>query len=247
MSNIFIYLIFSLIAQAGQISQKKLNQSLIKSVRNGNLDNVKDLLSQGADINCVDELGDRPLTVAIENQNFNLVEQLLENSANVDATDGNRRTPLMLAMEPQDLRKKSSKLIFEKVLDHCPNLAIEDLDSNTALNDAVEANNCYYLQKLLERYDTEYLSTIKNKNGQNLTDLVLQEHDQHKTNLLCNYPIFKNQVAMKLISKITNIASQECHLSAEVISTLAHGLDKFPEFVKPSKKPRLEANHHYFI
>lgn len=234
-------LLFSLLAS--EINQKKLNSGLIQSINHNNLESVRIFLAQGADKNCANRRGDRPITLAIENQNLALVNELLDIGADVDAVDGNNRTPLMLAMEYQNSESKS---IFDRVLVNCPNLAIEDLDGNTALTDAVEAKDCYYLNKLLTSFDSEYLAAIKNKNGQNLTDLVLQERNSRKTMLLCNYPIFKNQVAKKLISKITNIASHDCPLSAEVVATLAHGLDKFPEFGEIRKKPKIE-EHNYFI
>jgi ankyrin repeat protein len=242
-----ICLIISFFLQSGEISQKKLNLKLIQLVQNGNLATIKNILDQGADLNCANKLGDRPLTLAIENQNLGVLNELLRRGADVNALNGNLRTPLMVAMECQDLRRKTSKQIFESILDHCPNLAIEDLDGNTALSDAVEAHSCYYLQQILKRFAPEHLAAIKNKNGHNLTDLVLQEHDSRKTKLLCDYQPFKNQVARKLISKISNIASQDGQLSAEVISTLVHGLNEFPELVKERKKPRLEHEYNYFI
>jgi hypothetical protein len=229
---------------AGEITQRKLNSLLIKSINHNKLAAVNTYLEQGADINCANRLGDRPITLAIEKQNYPLVHELLARGADVDAHDGNNRTPLMLAMECQN---SDSKAIFERVLVDCPDLAIADLDGNTALTDAVEAKDCYYLKKILTIYDAGYLAGIKNKNNQNLTDLVLQEQDSRKLHLLCNYPIFKNQVTQRLISKLTNIAAHECPLSAEVVSTLAHGLNKFPEFGENRKKRRIEPEHSYYI
>jgi hypothetical protein len=245
MFHFFIFISLFYHTHSSDITQKKLNSALIESVQNGNLESIKNLLDQGADIDCANDLGDRPITLAVEIQNLGLIKALLNQGADVNAIDGNFRTPLMIAMECQDLRRKSSKQIFETLLDQCPNLAIEDMDGNTALSDAVEAHSCYYLKRMLTRFDAQHLASIKNKNGQNLTDLVLQEHDPRKTKLLCGSQLFKDQVSKKLISKIENIASHDGDLSAEVISTLVHGLKEFPELVDNKKKPRHE--HSYFI
>jgi ankyrin repeat protein len=243
MLKIFIYLcLFAL--RAAEISQKKLNLSFIKSVNHNNLESAKILLKKGADINCANKRGDRPITLAIENQNYALVNELLDYGANVDAVDGNNRTPLMLSMESQT---SGSRAIFDRVLVGCPNLAIVDLDGNTALTNAVEAKDCYYLKKLLSSFDHAYLAAIKDKNGQNLTDLVLQEDNFSKTKLLCNYPIFKNQVSRILISKITNVALHDCTKSSQLIAELAYGLNKFPEFEENRKKRRIEPEHSYYI
>jgi ankyrin repeat protein len=247
MFHLFILIALFSCVQSCDITQKNLNSALIKSVKKGNLETLKNLLDQGADIDCANDLGDRPITLAVENQNLGIIKALLKRGADVNAKDGNSRTPLMLAMECQDLRKKSAKQIFETLLDQCPNLATEDVDGNTALSDAAEANSCYYLQEMLTRFDAQHLAGIKNRNGQNLTDLVLLEHDSRKTKLLCRNRLFKDQVTKILISKIEAIASNDGHLSAEVISTLVHGLKEFPELVDKKKRPRHEFEHNYFI
>ena len=248
MLNIIKFLFLCVIIHASEITQKKLNQDLIKSIKENKLAVTKKLLDQGADINCANSLGDRPITLAVENQNLRLVMELLERGADVNAVDGNNRTPIMLAMESQNPQKKSCKLIYEYILDQRPDLTIVDTDGNTALTDIAEANTSYYLELLLKRFDAEYLAGIKDKDGCNLTDLILREHNSRKTQALCIFPIFKKQVSARLISKIANIAAHQGDLSAQVISTLAHALDKFPELVEPekiNKRARLEGD--YFI
>ena len=99
MFNIIKFLFICVIVHASEVTQKELNKNLIQSIKANDLVLTKKLLDQGADINCANRLGDRPITLAIENQNLRLVMELLERGADVNAVDGNNRTPVMRAME----------------------------------------------------------------------------------------------------------------------------------------------------
>jgi ankyrin repeat protein len=248
MFNIIKFLFICVIVHASEVTQKELNKNLIQSIKANDLVLTKKLLDQGADINCANRLGDRPITLAIENQNLRLVMELLERGADVNAVDGNNRTPVMRAMECQNPQKKTAKLIFEYILNQGPDLTIADLDGNTAITDIAEASTSFYLELLLKRFDSEYLARIKDKAGCNLTDLILREHNSRKTQALCISPLFKKQVAESLISKIVNIAAHEGALSAQVIGSLAHGLDMFPEFAeRESNRKKQCPEHDYYI
>ena len=64
---------------------------------NGALNSILAMISQGADVDPVDEKGRTPLTLAIENNKFTCVRGLIELGADIELTDTFGRTPLMFA------------------------------------------------------------------------------------------------------------------------------------------------------
>ena len=65
--------------------------------RNGNLEMVKALIKNGADVNSRDSSQNTPLHLACENGNLKMVMVLLENGATIDAKNIDEDTPLHLA------------------------------------------------------------------------------------------------------------------------------------------------------
>lgn len=76
---------------------------LSKMVASSNIDNVKSLIAQGADVNERDALGKSPLSVAIENGNLRLVKLLIQNGAEINVCDFSWQTPLCLAVRSNKL------------------------------------------------------------------------------------------------------------------------------------------------
>lgn len=72
-------------------------QDLIDAVSEGDLPNVKTILSKGAGINCADDDGFTPLLVACENDNAEIARLLIETGANVDIPSKQGITPLWVA------------------------------------------------------------------------------------------------------------------------------------------------------
>lgn len=75
-----------------------LDQNLINSCYNGKVDEVKVLLSQGADINTRDLKANKtPLLAAITTDNLKILDLLIENNVDINAVDKENVSPLMLA------------------------------------------------------------------------------------------------------------------------------------------------------
>lgn len=58
------------------------NEELLEQIYESNLNRIKELLGERADINYIDKNMDSPLLMAISNNNYTLVKFLLENGAN---------------------------------------------------------------------------------------------------------------------------------------------------------------------
>lgn len=55
------------------------------AAQDGNLDQVRRLLSEGRDVNAFDELGKTPLHYAVEKEHFEVAQWLIEHGADVNA------------------------------------------------------------------------------------------------------------------------------------------------------------------
>ena len=112
---------------------REIDKQLCESVRKGNIEKVKQLLEQGADINATNKKGDAPLFIAIDKKNLDMVKFLIEQGADVHARGQYQETPLMRAVW------KGAKDIVEYLLP-MSDIEAEDKDGDTALIYAAEFN-----------------------------------------------------------------------------------------------------------
>jgi transposase-like protein len=71
--------------------------NLIKAVKDGNLEKVKDLIKKQTNINCKDKYSQTPLMWAAVTGNENIVRYLIEHGADLSHKDGNNETALTIA------------------------------------------------------------------------------------------------------------------------------------------------------
>ena len=109
---------------------KKIDNSLLKAVIGSNLETIKELLKQGADVNALNNEGDTPLMLAITNDNFEIISFLVDNGANINFQ--NSQTPLMLAI------KKKNFSVIKLLMENGADINVKTLKGNTAL---IEATN----------------------------------------------------------------------------------------------------------
>lgn len=83
---------------------KKLDEKLLEAVSNDNLQEVKSLIYNGANINARDGLGSTPLILASNLNNLDMVNFLISNNANVDASNNINFTALHFAAKNDNLK-----------------------------------------------------------------------------------------------------------------------------------------------
>ena len=77
--------------------QEELNNMFLDAVRKRNIENVKELLDMGAQIDAVNKYGRTPLLYAALNGHTDIVKLLLDRGAEVDARDEEGWAPLHYA------------------------------------------------------------------------------------------------------------------------------------------------------
>ena len=78
--------------------QEELNNMFLDAVRKRNIENVKELLDMGAQIDAVNKYGRTPLLYAALNGHTDIVKLLLDRGAEVDARDEEGWAPLRRAV-----------------------------------------------------------------------------------------------------------------------------------------------------
>ncbi len=147
--------------QKENFSKEELNKQLLEACKTGNLEEVKQLLAKGADINTGNEKGGyptSPLYLAIDTGNKELIKLIIENGADVNFEDydcgdgdcyGNPSSPLIKAV------KANKTEIAEMLLDNGAELDKEfhsgDDLGMTALRAAVEKDHKNMIDLLLRR------------------------------------------------------------------------------------------------
>lgn len=94
----FIILLIVFINQSNLVAQAdNLNLQLIKATKKRNINQIKELIERGADVNVTDKYGVTPLIRATIGHHLDLVEYLIARGANVDAQQIYGTTALMWA------------------------------------------------------------------------------------------------------------------------------------------------------
>ena len=96
--SIIVVVIVVLLIGFGQFGYAQGLNSLHSAAEQGDLDKVRQLLTEGENINARDSQGNTPLHVAAANGQLGVVEALLEQRPDVNARNGLGRAPLHLAV-----------------------------------------------------------------------------------------------------------------------------------------------------
>ncbi len=129
------------------LKQTELDKKLLAAVQDADLNEVKDLINQKANINAKDMYGWTPLHFAASRDKLSVVEFLFNNNANIKAKDVYGNTPLHVAAQ------YSSNLEIVKFLLDKDISGINDITNNgwTPLHVAIQGNKLNTVELLLGR------------------------------------------------------------------------------------------------
>ena len=85
-----IILILVIVTGCSSVRQSKIHSE----IQNGNLNNVRTLIQNGADIEAVGPSKWTPVHYAVRYGQEDILDLLLSNGANIEAKDSSRKTPL---------------------------------------------------------------------------------------------------------------------------------------------------------
>ena len=142
MNRVFInILVFTSIVLVGPVSTfareegADLTMSLHQAIVNGDVNEVKSILSKGVDINAKNRRSWTPLHTAIDSKQNEIVQLLLDKNADVNLADNNGETSIHLAV------KSGQKDIVELLIAKGADLNIVNTHSENALSLAKKAGH----------------------------------------------------------------------------------------------------------
>ncbi|XP_062995092.1 ankyrin repeat and protein kinase domain-containing protein 1 [Elgaria multicarinata webbii] len=133
----------ALILSEGVSETHKNNLQLMVTPRN--LEKMKFLLRQGADVNKKTAWGSTPLILAVQKESLEIISLLIQHGADVNMTDEDGWSPLHFVAQNGDDR------IARLLLDHKANIKAQELDGWTALHLASQNNFENVVRVLLSR------------------------------------------------------------------------------------------------
>ena len=95
--GLFVSIFFTVCAMEKSREEQKLNRALFKSIKRNDVDAVKKLLDDGADLDARDDTGKTPLMAASHSKYTDACKFLLEMAADVNQQSDSGSTALMLA------------------------------------------------------------------------------------------------------------------------------------------------------
>ncbi len=121
---------------------------LILATRDGNLENVKTLIAEGADVNLCDWYGRTPLFHALSKRiaDMMMIEFLVSSGADVNLHPTNSNTPLQ-----ESIRKKGMPGMPEFLINHGADVNVPPGSEIVPLNEAIYSKNNELIKLLLEK------------------------------------------------------------------------------------------------
>lgn len=213
-----------------------INEKLINSIYNEDLEQVKECLAKGANVNYISPLGEIPLREATIKNNLELVKFLVSKGADVNLYDDNDFSSLMIAA-----RYEKSYDIAKYLIDKGADVNAKTTDKrNTALTVAIRNNS--NPQKIITTL-LEHGADVNAKDKYGNTALmhtILDSFNLSKQNKLniakilidnganLNIKNNNNDTALTLAQKSDNIDNKE-------IITLLKGHESLEKAIQQSK------------
>ncbi|WP_264682379.1 MULTISPECIES: ankyrin repeat domain-containing protein [unclassified Wolbachia] len=149
------------------LAQAKLDKDLRVAVIRGNLQTVKNLIEQGANIETKDKEEWKLLHYAAVRNHIMVVKFLVEQGANIETKDEKGRTPLHRAAE------RGHKEIVEFLVDQGASIETKSKDNKTPLDLARERNHTEIVNLMQAKLDQK-LTAVPKENLQTVENLAKQ-------------------------------------------------------------------------
>ena len=167
------------ISVSGGIGFVEYGTPLTRAVANDDVDEVRELIAKGANVNGKDENYSKitPLFIAIENGNVEITKILLDFGAKVNARDKEKQTPLMR------LDEDATPELIDLMTASGVKVNLVDSEGNTALIFAARSTKADVVQKLVDagadvnisnnEGQTALMNAVQSENPENIRILLV--------------------------------------------------------------------------
>ena len=140
------------------IPDKEGNTALHYSIKVKDLEIFKEILSKDPDVNQQTNQGESALHIACNFTQISVIEELLKiKTINTNIQDyENQITPLMYSIILDDIK------LFNLLI-NLSDIEIQDINGNSSLHYAINENNSFIINKLLEKYKTLFSTNLIGK------------------------------------------------------------------------------------
>lgn len=146
---------------------RDINKELLRAARRGEVDKVKQLLDEGADVNSKDDRGLSAIMYAVASEVFGVVKELITRGADITVADDNGATPLHLAAYSSEI--EILKLIINTHLADHDSLDAKDDHGQTPLHTAAAGG---YANSVILLLQNGADATIENNDGITAYDIA---------------------------------------------------------------------------
>lgn len=120
------------------LTQSQLNRKLIEKIADGNLEQVKKFVSQGAQINAQNREGISPLMMASRWGHSGVVQWLIENGADINLTDEHGQQAVHYAVENYLVQEDKRIQVLQSLIDNGVHINAADNNGIRPLDIAVQ-------------------------------------------------------------------------------------------------------------
>jgi ankyrin repeat protein len=175
------------------MKNEELNNELFKAIKEGNLENVKKTLEQGADVNAQDDKRNPALVISISKSKYEIVKLLIEKGADINIKDEDSDTSLIKAS------RHGYTDITHLLIINGADVNAKSIDGSTAL---MEASRNSFIN-----YDT-YLTIVKLL-IQNGADVNVKSNDEGLTALIFSSKSGHIEIVKLLIEKGADVNARD--------------------------------------
>ncbi|MGL9757805.1 MAG: ankyrin repeat domain-containing protein [Wolbachia sp.] len=188
--------------------QMELNEQLINAAKEGNIEQIRKLIEDGADVNAINEFRQTPLHKAIELGRRETAELLLEKGADVNAADRCGETPLHVAI------RYNRKELVELLLNGGANINAVERRRRTPLHVAVRCNCKELVELLLEKGAN--VNAVDNKG---MTPLSIVASDCYQI-VYCDKPMLVRTIIVYAVLHSGITTKPDCIVNNDELSKL---------------------------
>jgi len=149
-------------------TQKELDDNLLKySAKQASLQKVRELITDGANVNCFDRIRyNTPLINASQQLNYSTIKLLIENGADINLVNKNNKNCIFYIVNQNTYTYTKYKNKINNIIDLLISSGINLNNKNKSdvdIFDNIQESNPFILQYIIDNYPEEYKEYLMKK------------------------------------------------------------------------------------